>query len=77
LGTKAIVDQATKPGQAPPSPPPSVPPSGTSDPLPGRTPAPPAAKQPGFPELTEIDASRLADVVEHIGGASKDGEDQK
>ncbi len=24
-----------------------------------------------------IDASRLADVVEHIGGASKDGEDQK
>ena len=136
LGTKAIVDQATKPGQAPSSPPPSVPPSGTSDPLPGRTLAPSATKQPGFPELTDedrtilenipvapddarneiggaiadtivertygnredrrgseatlegnnilareckaaIDASRLADMVEHIGGASKDGEDQK
>jgi hypothetical protein len=136
LGTKAIVDQATKPGQAPSSPPPSVPPSGTSDPLPGRTTAPPAAKQPGFPELTDedrtilenipvapddarneiggaiadtivertygnredkrgseatlegnnilareckaaIDASRLADMVEHIGGASKDGRDEE
>jgi hypothetical protein len=136
LGTKAIVDQATKPGQAPSSPPPSVPPSGTSDPLPGRTLAPSATKQPGFPELTDedrtilenipvapddarneiggaiadtivertygnredkrgseatlegnnilareckaaIDASRLADMVEHIGGASKDGEDEK
>ncbi len=135
LGTKAILDQATKPGQAPSSPPPYVPPSGTSDPLPGRTPAPPAEKQPVFPELTDedrtilknipvipddarneiggaiadtivertygnredkrgteatlegnnilareckaaIDASRLADVVEHIGGASKDGRDQ-
>jgi hypothetical protein len=148
LGTKAIVDQATKPGQAPSSPPPSVPPSGTSDPLPGRTtappteqlpgrsPAPPTEQLPGYPGLTDedretlktipvipdaerneiggaitglivertydnredkrgteatlegnnilareckaaIDASRLADVVEHIGGASKDGEDQK
>jgi hypothetical protein len=147
LGTKAILDQVLKPGQAPSSPPPSVPPSGTSDPLPGRTPAPPteqlpgrtpappAAKQPGLPELTDedrktleiipvipddarkeiggaiadmiversyddredrrgseatlegnnilareckaaIDASRLADVVEHIGGASRDGEDK-
>ena len=136
LGTKAIVDQATKPGQAPSSPPPSVPPSGTSDPLPGRTLAPSATKQPGFPELNDedrtilenipvapddarneiggaiadtivertygnredkrgseatlegnnilareckaaIDASRLADVVEHIGGASKDGKDKE
>ncbi|MCZ8309328.1 MAG: hypothetical protein O9320_00645 [Magnetospirillum sp.] len=136
LGTKAIVDQATKPGQAPTSPPPSVPPSGTSDPLPGRSPAPPAEKPRGLPELNDedrmilenipvipddarkeiggaiaamiversyadredrrgseatlegnnilareckaaIDASRLADVVEHIGGASRDGEDQK
>jgi hypothetical protein len=136
LGTKAIVDQATKPAETPSSPPPSVPQSGTSDPLPGRTPAPPAEKLPGFPELTDedrttlenipvipddarheigdaiagaivertygdredkrgsdatlegnnilareckaaIDASRLADMVEHIGGASKDGRDQE
>ena len=136
LGTKAILDQATKPGQAPSSPPPSMPPSGAPDPLPGRNPATPTEKLPGFPELTDedrktlenipvipddarqeiggaiadtivertysdredkrgsdatlegnnilareckaaIDASRLADVLEHIGGASQDGKDQE
>lgn len=62
LGTKTILDQATKPGQAPSSPPPSVPPSGTTDPLPGRTPAPPAEKQPGYPELTEEDRTILKNI---------------
>ncbi|MFN8703505.1 MAG: hypothetical protein ACK5X0_15470 [Rhodospirillales bacterium] len=129
------LDQTLKPDQAPSSQPPSAPQGGTSDPLPGRTPAPSAEKLPGFPDLTDedrktlenipvipddarheiggaiadmivertydnredkrgseatlegnnilareckaaIDASHLADMVEHIGGASKDGEDQ-
>ncbi|MFN7194839.1 MAG: hypothetical protein ACK5U4_25675, partial [Rhodospirillales bacterium] len=126
------LDQTLKPDQAPSSQPPSAPQGGTSDPLPGRTPAPSAEKLPGFPDLTDedrktlenipvipddarheiggaiadmivertydnredkrgseatlegnnilareckaaIDASHLADMVEHIGGASKDG----
>jgi hypothetical protein len=129
------IDETLNHDQTPSSPPPSVPQSGTSDPLPGRTPAPPTEKLPGFPELTDedrttlenipvipddarheigdaiagaivertygdredkrgsdaifkcknilareckaaIDASRLADMVEHIGGASRDGEDK-
>ena len=62
LGTKAIVDQATKPAEAPSSPPPSVPPSGTSVPLPGRTPAPPTEQRPGFPELTDDDRTTLENI---------------
>jgi hypothetical protein len=135
-GAKAILDQVLKPGQTPSSPPPSVPPSGTTDPLPGRTPAPLAKQLSGYPGLTDedretlktipvvpddvrkeingtileaiversyddredrrgteatlmgnkilaeqckkaIDDSRLADVIEHIGGASRDGQDKE
>ena len=112
-----------------------MPPSGTSDPLPGRRPAPPSEATPGYPGLTDEDretlktipvapddarkeiggvvagvivesiqyddgrtdnrgteatvtgnnivakacdeaiaSSRIADIIEHIGGASKSGE---
>ncbi len=134
--SKKGIDETLKPGQTPSNPPPLVPPSGMSDPLPGRTPAPPTEQLPGYPGLTDedretlktipvipdaerneiggaitglivertydnrednrgseatlegnnilarecraaIDASRLADVVKHIGGASRDGMDQE
>jgi len=59
---KRGIDETLKPGQAPSSPPPSEPPSGTSDPLPGRMPAPPAEKQAGLPELTDEDRTILKNI---------------
>jgi hypothetical protein len=61
LAKREIVE-TLKPGQVPSSPPPSVPQSGTSDPLPGRTPAPPSEKLPGFPELTDDDRTTLKNI---------------